>query len=105
LLLVLHTQPAHGYTLIGELRRFNLADVNPSAIYRVLRDMEAKGWVTSTWDATQTQGPPRRVYQLTASGDEVLTWWMRDLQETYGLIGDLMDAYNQHMEAGQGDYH
>ena len=66
LLLLLHHGPAHGYTLLEQLREFGLGDLNPSAVYRVLRDMEAKEWVTSTWDEEQTQGPPRRVYRFTA---------------------------------------
>ncbi len=55
LLLLLHHGPAHGYTLLEQLREFGLGDLNPSAVYRVLRDMEAKEWVTSTWDEEQTQ--------------------------------------------------
>ena len=36
LLLVLHHGPAHGYTLIGQLREFGLDDIDPSAVYRSL---------------------------------------------------------------------
>ncbi|MGD8516817.1 MAG: helix-turn-helix transcriptional regulator, partial [Anaerolineae bacterium] len=64
LLLILHQGPAHGYTLIEQLREFGLTDIDPSAIYRALRDMESEGWVISSWDEEQTQGPPRRVYHL-----------------------------------------
>jgi PadR family transcriptional regulator PadR len=104
LLLVLHHGPAHGYTLIGQLREFGL-EVDPSAIYRALRDMEAQGWVTSSWDEEQTQGPPRRVYHLTAQGDEMLRWWTQDLQETQGMIDQLLGSYRLHMAEGEGDYH
>jgi hypothetical protein len=58
LLLLLHHTPAHGYTLLERLGEFGLADLNTSVVYRALRDMETKGWVTSTWDEEQTQGPP-----------------------------------------------
>jgi PadR family transcriptional regulator PadR len=91
--------------LIEELRGLGLADMDPSAIYRTLRGMEEKGWVTSSWDEEQTQGPPRRVYHLTASGDEVLGWWMQDLQETHGMIDHILGTYSRHMEEGEGDYH
>ena len=105
LLLVLHYGPAHGYTLIGQLREFGLAEVDPSAIYRALRDMESQGWVTSSWDEEQTQGPPRRVYHLTAQGDEMLRWWTQDLRETRGMIDQLLGSYRLHMAEGEGDYH
>jgi PadR family transcriptional regulator PadR len=105
LLLLLHHGPAHGYTLIDQLARFNLSDVDPSAVYRVLRDMEERGWVTSFWQEEQTQGPPRRVYRLGALGDEVLTWWIEDLQESGEMIEQILTAYAQHMKEGKGEHH
>ncbi|HHN93709.1 MAG TPA: hypothetical protein ENK17_02990, partial [Anaerolineae bacterium] len=53
LLLLLHHGPAHGYTLLERLTEFGLGDLNPSMVYRMLREMEAKGCVTSTWDDEQ----------------------------------------------------
>ena len=105
LLLLLHHGPAHGYTLLERLGEFGLGDLNSSVVYRALRDMEARGWVTSAWDAEQTRGPPRRIYHLTALGDEILGWWARDLQETRGLIDHLLDVYSRHMEEDEGEYH
>ena len=105
LLLLLHHSPAHGYTFLERLEEFGLGDLNPSVVYRVLRDMEAKGWVTSTWDEEQTQGPPRRVYRLTVLGDEVLARWVRDLEETREKIDHLLGTYRRHMEEGEGEHH
>ena len=105
LLLLLHYGPAHGYTLLEQLGKFGLGDLNSSAIYRMLRDMEEKGWVTSTWDEEQAQGPPRRVYNLTALGDEVLALWTQDLEESRKKIGYLLGVYRRHMEEGEGEHH
>lgn len=105
LLLLLHYGPAHGYTLLEQLGEFGLGDLNSSAIYRMLRDMEEKGWVTSTWDEEQAQGPPRRVYHLTALGDEVLVLWTQDLVESREKINYLLGAYHRHMEEGEGEHH
>jgi DNA-binding PadR family transcriptional regulator len=105
LLLGLHRGPAHGYTLIEQLRDFGLADLDASAVYRVLRDMEDEGWVTSSWEEEQTQGPPRRVYQLTALGDEVLRWLTQDLRGTRSMIDQLLTSYGRHMQEGEGEYH
>lgn len=105
LLLLLHHGPAHGYTLIERLEDFGLGDLSSSAIYRALRNMEEKGWVSSIWDKEQTQGPPRRVYSLTPLGDEVLSFWVQDLKETRQMVGDILSAYDRHMEEGRGEYH
>lgn len=105
LLLLLHHGPAHGYTLIDQLEEFGLGDVNTSVVYRALRDMEDRGWVASSWEEEQTKGPPRRVYSLTALGDEVLTWWTSDLHETRKMIDYILETYTQHMEEGEGDHH
>ena len=105
LLLLLHYGPAHGYTLLAQLREFGLGDPNPSVVYRMLRDMEEKGWVTSTWDVKQTQGPPRRVYRITVLGDEVLARWVQDLEESKMRIAYLSEAYHRHMKEGGGAHH
>lgn len=105
LLLLLHHGPAHGYTLIEQLRAFDLGDMNPSVVYRALRDMEERGWISSSRDEEETQGPPRRVYQLDSLGHEVLEWWMRDLGDTRRIIDQLLDAFQRHMEEGQGEHH
>ncbi|HNS52307.1 MAG TPA: PadR family transcriptional regulator [Anaerolineae bacterium] len=105
LLLLLHRGPSHGYTFLSELDGFGLGEMDPSAVYRLLRDMEGQGWVESDWDEERTQGPPRRVYRLTAQGNEVLGWWMADLRETAEIIDRLLDSHKRHMKEGAGDYH
>jgi len=105
LLLLLHREPAHGYTLLERLEEFGLEEVAPSVIYRALRDMEARGWVASMWDEEQTQGPPRRIYRITALGDEVLARWVGELDETRKMLDHLVGAYHLHMEKGEGEYH
>jgi DNA-binding PadR family transcriptional regulator len=105
LLLLLHHGPAHGYTLIEQLGEFGLEGLHPSVAYRALRSMDEKGWVTSGWDVDETQGPPRRVYRLTALGDEAPGAYMQDLRRAHEQIGDLMDIYDRHMKEGQGEHH
>lgn len=105
LLLLLHHGPAHGYTLMDELGAFGLGDMDPSAVYRALREMEGRGWVTSSWEEEQAQGPPRRVYRLTELGDEVLSWWATDLHDTVDIMERFLRTYKRHMAEGEGDYH
>lgn len=98
LLLLLHEGLAHGYALLDQLQEYGLSHVDPSAVYRALRDMEEREWVTSTWDEEKTQGPPRRVYQLTDQGDEALAHWIDDLQETRANINHVLERYGIHMQ-------
>jgi PadR family transcriptional regulator PadR len=105
LLLLLHRDAAHGYTLQERLAEFDLGGVDSSSIYRALRDMEAREWVASTWNEEQSQGPPRRVYHITTLGKDVLASWIRDLDETQKMINRLVRAYRVHMAEGEGEYH
>ncbi len=105
LLLLLHYERVHGYTLLERLGEFGLNGLNPSVVYRTLRDMEDRGWIASDWDSDQTHGPPRRVYRLTSVGNEVLASWTRDLRETRGIIDHLLGSYRHHMEEGEGEHH
>jgi poly-beta-hydroxybutyrate-responsive repressor len=105
LLLLLHQGLSHGYALLERLDEFGLGQVDPSAVYRVLRDMEEQGWVTSSWDEHKTQGPPRRVYSLTTQGDDALALWIADLEETRASIDRVLESYGQHMREGQGEHH
>ena len=105
LLLLLHYEPAHGYTLLEEVGEFGLDAMDPSAVYRMLRDMEDKGWVNSTWDEEQSLGPPRRVYRITDVGEEVLAAWIQDLDETRKMLNRLVSRYHNHMEVCEGEHY
>jgi DNA-binding PadR family transcriptional regulator len=87
---------AHGYRLLDELDEFgfNPDRFDPSVIYRALREMEFGGWVTSRWD-TESQGPRRRVYEITPEGKEYLQLWVMDLRRTRQEIDTLISAYEQ----------
>jgi len=106
LLLLLHRGSSHGYSLQEELKEFGFeeAPIDPSMVYRALREMEAQGLVTSDWD-TEGSGPPRRVYRLTALGDQYLAECVADLREMDRVLHSFFDAYDQHMEEGEGEHH
>ena len=105
LLFLMHQRPAHGYDLLERLRSFGVEDIDPSLIYRALRDMEKEGYIQSTWDEEKTQGPPRRVYTLTSEGDNSLQYHLEDLRTTRGRIDQLLQAYTLHMREGSGKFH
>lgn len=105
LLLIMQQGPAHGYELMERLKEFGLSDIDPSLIYRALHALEADGLVTSTWDEKDSQGPPRRVYQLTEAGDQMLAQHLEELKATRQRIDAWIQAYESHMREGEGDFH
>jgi len=102
LILLLHCNEAHGYELLDGLKQFGF-DRNPvdsGTVYRILRDLEERGFVTSHWD-TGGSGPARRLYQIIEEGDHYLAWWVDDLRETDQVLHHFLGMYDTHMEEHQ----
>jgi len=99
LLLLISREPAHGYSLLDGLDEFGFdrGRVDPSLVYRALRDMEADGWIDSDWDA-DSQGPQRRVYRLLPDGEQYLAEWIADLRKTRAEIDRLIQAYTHEVQ-------
>jgi PadR family transcriptional regulator PadR len=102
LLLLLHCDEVHGYDLLEGLRQFGFSQdpVDSSTIYRMLRGLEERGFVTSRWD-TEGGGPARRLYRITGEGDRYLGWWVDDLRETDQVLHNFLERYGAHMEVHQ----
>ncbi len=80
LLFQLSREDRHGYELFQGLEEFmtDAQDYDSSRIYRILRNMEAQGFVVS-YDGEASRGPKRRMYRLTPDGREQLALWIEDL--------------------------
>jgi len=102
LLLLLRGDATHGYNLLDALHQFGFVPgtVDASVVYRILREMEGAGWVSSQWD-TAGSGPPRRVYTLTPDGEEYLAAWITDLRCTRDELDKFVETYTR-QEAGRG---
>ena len=100
LLLLLKQAPAHGYALLSRMGEFGLEFLAPSVIYRALREMEGDGWVASTRDEAETQGPPRRVYSLTPLGQEVLRCCVEHMRGTQQVIEYVLALHDDLTPAG-----
>ena len=72
LLTILKDGPAHGYAIIGELRRRSddVFDLPEGTIYPALHRMERAGMLASQW--SEHEGRRRRVYQISGLGREAL---------------------------------
>ncbi|MEN8207739.1 MAG: PadR family transcriptional regulator [Candidatus Fermentibacteria bacterium] len=99
LLLLLHGGESYGYQLLENLERFGFGEdpADSSTIYRILRSLENRGFVSSRW-AEGDSGPARRVYSLSPAGDGYLQTWVRDLEETDRILHRFFSEYRNHME-------
>ena len=98
LLFLLTRADAHGYSLLDELAEFGIdpEQVDPSLIYRTLRDMEEAGWVTSEW-GEESQGPQRRIYRIVPEGKSYLADLMIGLRHRRDDIDHLLQAYEKEL--------
>ena len=94
LLVLLLREPGYGYSLTDGLQEFGFdpAQYDVSIIYRALRDLEAMGLVSDTWD-DKSLGPPRRVYTITPDGKAALDTWIESLRQNREEIEKLEAAY------------
>ncbi len=91
LLVALRSGSSHGYELAEQLRQFGLTTVDLAGIYRTLRVLEHDHFVESRWERSE-QGPPRRVYALTATGDAEARVQVAWLCEARGFLDHALDA-------------
>ncbi len=96
LLLLLREAANHGYNLLDSLEQFGFTegDLDPSIVYRVLREMEGEGLLISQWDTAQS-GPPRRVYRITEVGEGYLAQWIEDLRRMRDELDHFITLYER----------
>jgi len=95
LLIILSKESGYGYILLGHLEEYGFSqeELNVGSLYRVLRGMEKNGLVSSVWE-TSSQGPDKRVYEITEVGKSELSWWMEVLAERREKIKFVLEKYN-----------
>jgi DNA-binding PadR family transcriptional regulator len=86
LLSVLAAGPGHGYSIITRLRERSdgAFDLPEGTVYPALHRLEGAGLLDSTWDVLG--GRRRRVYQLTAAGEEALADQARQWRSFTGSV-------------------
>ncbi|MEN2984485.1 MAG: PadR family transcriptional regulator [Dictyoglomaceae bacterium] len=90
ILVALGDRELHGYELISKI-----SDIFPGMIgkgigemgrgYRILRELEMEGLITSYWDV-EGIGPAKRVYKLTPKGEEFRRESIKYIREIKGYI-------------------
>ena len=79
--------------LTGKLAGIGLTEINPSMIYRILRDYEELGLVQSEWDAIRLKAP-KRVYTITSEGRLALEQAATSLRVTAQRIEAMLDLFD-----------
>jgi len=95
LLLLLHRHSTHGYELMQSLDEFGFMDseIDPGTVYRHLRKLEEEGLVNSSWD-TEKGGPAKRLYKLTAEGEELLHAWAVTIKSNIQRLEKFLTKYH-----------
>jgi len=100
LLLLKKKGHSYGYDLSGDLQEHALTDaeIERGALYRTLRQLETNGNVASDWE-TDKGGPARRVYRLTAKGEEHLKEWATVLEHVSKSMARFVKNARKSLEA------
>ena len=98
LLLYLRNWNAHGYELLQKLTQFGLHSIDQGNFYRILRQLEKDELVSSQWDTT-SKGPAKRIYSITAAGEEYLNIWANSLDNYHKMLTQFFNLYNPFFSA------
>lgn len=93
LLLSLQQWQSYGYELMQRLAVFGFEAIDPGSVYRSLRQLEKDGLVASDWDTSSSQGPARRMYSLTESGEAYLNTWAGALRGYQSMLDTFFSQY------------
>lgn len=100
ILLTLVQQPMHGGSILKNLGAW-LPDhwnIDSGNVYRLLRDLEKSGCLTSQW-TVEDSGAPIRTYTLTNEGKARLQTWKEDIQIRQSAFDTFLDLYRQSVDS------
>ncbi|WP_022665990.1 helix-turn-helix transcriptional regulator [Desulfospira joergensenii] len=91
---------SYGYELISTIQTYGFIEGSapPGMIYRHLRQMEEDNLVLSQWE-TKDAGAAKRIYTITEEGREVLTFWIRFMEDKAEKLNRFAALYRE-MESG-----
>ena len=85
-------EPMYGYQIAKRLEHGgSLLAGKQSALYPVLRNLDAAGLLASEVEPSMA-GPPRRYYRITDQGREVLRAWRESWTETRDFVDHLLQG-------------
>lgn len=72
ILLKLQQNQSYGYEIASEIKRLTMIDVAEGTLYPLLNRLKRDGLVVTEWQTAEV-GTPRKYYQITDLGREVLS--------------------------------
>jgi poly-beta-hydroxybutyrate-responsive repressor len=96
ILMSLRRKPSYGYEIIQTIQEFGFVEgpAPPGMIYRHLGELEEAGLVQSSWK-TENRGPAKRVYELTAEGEEMLALWAEYMEQQARKLTSFIKAFRK----------
>ena len=90
------TEPMYGYQIAKRLEREGegVLSGKQSALYPVLRNLEAAGLLASHVEPS-VAGPPRRYYQITGTGRSVLATWAAAWRATRDSVDSVLSGHTE----------
>jgi len=103
LLLLKKKGRSYGYDLSNDIKSHAMTDaeIERAALYRTLRQLEKNGNVISEWDVDKG-GPARRIYRLTAQGEQHLQEWATVLAHVSKSMAKFVRDAHRVLEQGAG---
>ncbi len=81
--------PCYGYGLIQRLGELGL-DIEEGTLYPLLRRLEKQGLLQSEWETSEAR--PRKYYQISSQGREVLAALSAEWFETVAVMGRILNS-------------
>ena len=79
-----------GFQEVEQMAMFRDNPPDLTGLYRLLKSMEQRGLLTSTWDLAE-HGPAKRRYKLTRSGRACLHKWSQTLADYAVALTDILN--------------
>ena len=98
ILFLLAESPDHGYELIQKIARTELwqdSPPDPAGVYRVLRDMEKRGLISSDVTPDSRAGIGKRVFSITDEGRVCMANWAETLVRYRSGIDQVINRLNR----------
>lgn len=81
-------ESTYGYSLVQALQNLGI-DIEQNTLYPLLRRLEKQALLSSSWDTTESR--PRKYYQISPLGLEVLSDLTAHWQETNKIINTMLE--------------
>ena len=90
--------PAHGHAVAKHIQRTSedLLQVETGSLYPALHRLEAKGWITASWELSD-KGKRAKYYRLTARGRKQLVLEQSKWQKFSHAVGLILNPIDQEL--------